>query len=280
MAVTKVTLNVAGQPAAATVVTNTPTVLLTAKAEPAGETVNWTWTKDGKAVEGVADATLSVQVGTQAVVVTATAKSAADGTSKTSDPLTLEPKAATPAANAGAAGEGAGDPVSELAVGEYDPQFALVAGATLGFLAVLVILLLNGFVADTHGGSAAEQLRLVAVTGAMYVGALLLAAGAWLAAIETRGRARRVAVSARSAPHRGATAEDVGKVLDAARRLRGTIAVLAAGTALLLGALWTVGRASIPAPAPAGATSPPTAPAPAAPATTPPGGAAPSTPPA
>lgn len=138
-------------------------------------------------------------------------------------------------------------PVAEVEVGEYDGTFAVVSGVVAAVVAAAaVFFLVRGVSLDlSDKASYAEQLRTIAVVAAVCVGVVLLAAGTWLAALEVRGRQRARAVTVRPAAA-GLAADEVAgavaKVLESASKMRGTVAVLVAGTALMLGALWAVGQ--------------------------------------
>jgi hypothetical protein len=136
-----------------------------------------------------------------------------------------------------------GDVVAEVAPGEYDPRFALISGIAAAVAAVLVVLLLTVlmFGIDLPGtvstvgdnqqitGTWAQRFSGVLALILAAIGAIIIFGGLWLAALETRGRLRAQQAGA----DRGAL-DGVAEVLDKARLLRGTIAVLAAGVAILV----------------------------------------------
>lgn len=142
--------------------------------------------------------------------------------------------------------------VSEVKVGEYDGAFAAWAGAVLTVLTAVGLILLARSISlrfpaldspPPNAISYLEQLRGFAVVAATYAGIIALAVGAWLAALEVRGRLslrKRTLVTRGVTPSRGPL--DVVEILNASSKLRGTIAMVVAAVALLLGALWTTGR--------------------------------------
>lgn len=135
------------------------------------------------------------------------------------------------------------DKVAEIAPGEYDPKFALISGIAAAVAAVLVVLLLTVlmFGIDLPGtvstvgdnqqitGTWAQRFSGVLALILAAIGAIIIFGGLWLAALETRGRLR----AQQAIAERGAL-DGVAEVLDKARLLRGTIAVLSAGVAILV----------------------------------------------
>ncbi|WP_406048116.1 hypothetical protein [Kribbella sp. NBC_00889] len=133
--------------------------------------------------------------------------------------------------------------VAEVAPGEYDPKFALISGIAAGLAAVLtggllVYLLLDidlpgtiSIVGDNQQvtGTWAQRFSGILALVLVVIGAILIFGGLWLAALETRGRLR----AQQAIAERGAL-DGVAEVLDKAKGLRGTIAVLAAGVAILV----------------------------------------------
>jgi hypothetical protein len=147
--------------------------------------------------------------------------------------------------------------VVEPNVGEFDPKFsawtfAVVAVFSLLVLIGIAILITNielpgkGAVVGKYApnGTWAERAATVITFIALGVGVITLLLGVWLAAIETRGRLRNMAlIQAATAPgsERGLGADQlkaVSEVLDSASKMRGAIAVLVAGTAIILGSMW------------------------------------------
>ena len=147
------------------------------------------------------------------------------------------------------------DAAVELEVGEYDWKFAAAAGIAILTVTVVGIALLTQSVSlrlpglsgnAPATGTYEERVRGFVVIVVVCIGMFALAIGMWLAALEVRGRLRKerkVEVPAVAVADGGRGAlEDAAKFLDAASKLRGTVAVLVAATALLLGALWAVTR--------------------------------------
>ena len=95
---------------------------------------------------------------------------------------------------------------------------------------------------------------IVIVIGAGF-GGILLVVGAWLAAIETRGRLRAPLKGGAGAKGAGdGLAADqlnaIANIFDKARRLRGSISVVIAGFLILAIAMWGVNAMTGAAPAP------------------------------
>ncbi len=175
--------------------------------------------------------------------------------------------------------------VVDVAIGEFDPWFTRI-GAIFTFLVVVglgyaakeliqdVAVPLESAVlrdVDVPNGTFAERSagRIQMLSAAL--GGMLLAVGAFLAALETRGRLT-ARVTQKGGPsegeERGLLAPEAGdalaKVLAELRTVRGTIAALAVGAVLLCGSLWasasTATSDSMPAltggTGPAGGTGP------------------------
>lgn len=231
-------------------------VTLKATVEPPDATVTaWSWKKnDADLLPSDGDEYVIDKFTTQfegSYVATATA----GGESKTSNVVVLSAKADTET-DAEDGGDSDGEAkVKEVNVGEYDPVFAYASLVAVVILASMALVFLNGNITvelprltgnAPESGTYAERIRAYAVVAASTAGLLALLVGAWLAAVEVRGRVRRtVAVTAPSADPAASgrgTAEDVSKILEAASRVRGTIGVLVSAVALLFGALWAVGQ--------------------------------------
>ncbi|MFI7067351.1 hypothetical protein ACIBL3_40605 [Kribbella sp. NPDC050124] len=134
------------------------------------------------------------------------------------------------------------DKVSETAPGEYDPRFTWISGLSAAGAALLTVILLAvvlfgidlpapvSTVADDQQvtGTWAQRFAGILALVLAVIGAVLVFGGLWLAALEARGRLRT-----QLAVERGAL-DGVPEVLDKARLLRGTIAVLVAGVAVLV----------------------------------------------
>ncbi len=212
--------------------------------------VTWKWAEEGKAdAESSTFEVAAAEAGTTrtlAVGATIPATAELDAASKTAELTISVPTAKDPAAPAS---------VIEAEVGEWDPKFARTTGIVLGLLALLVVGLLFWIVtfpnpSGKNGAPTyAEHLRAVVATMAFALGSLILLTGVFMAALEVRGRLRKVTLTKVEAPAAGrhavgaeAALEAVPKILDAASKLRGTVAVLAVGTALILGSLWSVGQ--------------------------------------
>jgi hypothetical protein len=172
------------------------------------------------------------------------------------------------------------DKPSELEVGELDRTFAYV---TLGFVVLIAIavglvvwsvvsritlpaaVLAEDQLPNGTFGQRAGSIVLVFGAG---IGAVLVTLGAWLAAIETRGRLR-ASIKERT-DDKGADVgvaepelKAVAEIIDKARRLRGSMAVVIAGFFILAISMWSVGSITGVTPAsgtPSAATSTPAQP--------------------
>lgn len=152
------------------------------------------------------------------------------------------------------------DEVSEVSLGEYDGVFAYV---TLGIVVAFclgvgyLVWTLAGKVGlpaagttvpaqATLDGSFAQRLTLLVCLFGAAAGVIITLFGAWQAGLETRGRLR---LGRRAPATEDVTTTDVrgpladilesgAKLVDAARRLRGTVAVIISGAALAALAMW------------------------------------------
>ncbi|MGW1341403.1 hypothetical protein ACWCOV_10155 [Kribbella sp. NPDC002412] len=135
------------------------------------------------------------------------------------------------------------DKVTETEAGEYDARFAWISGVSAAGAALLTLILLAvvlfgidlpapvSTVAENQQvtGTWSERFAGILALVLAVIGAILVFGGLWLAAMEARGRLRaQVAVKVRG------PLDGVPEVLDKARMLRGTIAVLCAGVAILV----------------------------------------------
>lgn len=202
----------------------------------------------------------------------------------------------------GADPESPGD-VSQVALGVFDARFAyrtlalvIVLCAGVGFLAWTVVGMVKLPEASTAiakdtivDGSFAERATALICLIAAAAGVVITLFGAWQAGLETRGRLQLELPAYAGESGRGIESEaleGLAKILDQARRLRGTIAVIAAGAFLVVFAMLfaslsvTSGRATAPSPSASPTTSasqtptPPTAEASQSAATEPSSGAA------
>lgn len=191
------------------------------------------------------------------------------------------------------AGNGSTPPtggVMELEPGVYDKAFAKttgIAAAVAGGAFILIALfsitrfplqaeqvaVASGWVTNTLAERVASAVQLLALG----LGAVLLVIGAWQAALEVRGRLTLKVTAYGGDTTRNVAPPDVGeavaKVLEVLRGARGTIATLAVGALVVLGALWSAAHVAStshgPQPAPSSSSSPtpaPTSPPPASPA--------------
>ena len=113
-------------------------------------------------------------------------------------------------------------------------------------------------------GTFAERVTALICLLAAAAGVTITLSGAWQAGLETRGRLQlKLPEPTPAGLDRGPEAEvleGVAKILDQARRLRGTIAVIAAGAllvglAMLFASLWVTSKAPAPSPSASATTS-------------------------
>lgn len=141
--------------------------------------------------------------------------------------------------------------VAEVAVGEYDGRFALGVGALTLILGVLVTARVFDGAGKVKSPTTIDAQGAAQVSGAtlawamLGVGALLLLAGAAMAALETRGRLRR----GNQPVVRSADAtqlEALAKILTSASALRGSVATLVAGVLIVLSASYMGAKVGAP----------------------------------
>jgi hypothetical protein len=169
------------------------------------------------------------------------------------------------------------DPPSELEIGELDRPFAYITLLLVAVLATAVGFAVWSVISrvslpdagttvsgeEILDGSFGQRIASIVLIVGAGIGGITLIVGAWLAALETRGRLR--------APVKGSDAKGVGTslgaaelnaiavILDKFRKLRGAIAVVAAGFLILAISMWganTMAGAE-PAPAPTASSEPP-----------------------
>ena len=163
--------------------------------------------------------------------------------------------------------------VAEVAVGFYDKNFTLVTGVVAGVIGVAVLVVV-GWIVTQIGlpdvvakrppvttaptvsepfGSWLERVRAIIAIAAGGAGIMLLVFGAWMAALETRGRLKVETklnlpgsdslgmLNATSIASLDAITKAIGEALEksitALKSTRGTIAVVVAGLVLVLLAL-------------------------------------------
>ena len=235
-------------------------VTLTATSDGATALGDVTWTLDGTAVAGATQSDTNDPT-SKAIKVTV---SGADqrglyiaATKSNGGPEVKSNRVSLEAAAAAEASEEEDDgSVSEVEVGEMDKPFAYVSLLVVAAFSAAIIWVSWRIVsrialpasavieknAETFGTwdeRSASIVHILALAG----GLVTLLVGAWLAAIETRGRLRipTVAVNSQTG-ERGQidakTAEAVGAILGKARRLRGAIAVVVAGVFVVGFAVW------------------------------------------
>ncbi|WP_157157573.1 hypothetical protein [Diaminobutyricimonas sp. LJ205] len=157
---------------------------------------------------------------------------------------------------------------SELEIGELDRPFAYV---TLAFVVLLsaavgitVWSVISRVLLPSAGALVAEDelvdgsfgqrmASIVLVIGAGF-GGIVITIGAWLAAIETRGRLRAPIKGAATKGASEGLAKDeleaIAKIMDAARRLRGSIAVVLSGFFILAISMWGMNAMTAGTPTP------------------------------
>ncbi len=174
-----------------------------------------------------------------------------DGTDEVRSPAmpitVISAAAQTPAATGGGGGSGNNaEAPAEVAVGEYDADFARRTGAVFRGLAFLFaglaawmllwILPMGGVAADDV--DITERVVAAASTIALAVGVIAILAGVWMALLEARGR-QRAKLSLAEGGTRGAggigmSIADVERLAKALSKVRGTIAAFVIGVMLVV----------------------------------------------
>lgn len=233
-------------------------VTLTVTSSGAAPIGDVTWTVDGKPVPASTPvATADPQSDSIAVTVGGKARhgrysaraTTLDGSSHTSNSLSLQP----------AEGEQADDDtVSAIEIGEIDRPFALILLGVMTFFAAGILWITWRTISrialpastvmgenETVFGTWAERSETFVQVVALGGGLVVLLAGAWMAAIETRGRLRiptdAVGINTKTgerSPLDAESAEAIGIILGKARRLRGALAVVIAGVLVVGFAVW------------------------------------------
>lgn len=168
--------------------------------------------------------------------------------------------------------------VDESAVGEYDKPFA--AWTFVAVLALSIVVLVAGLMivaaikipnqafielGDNQQvyGTWSERLGSIVAVVTLVVGAIVLLLGVWMGGLETRGRLRdpKLAAEAAKAQTRAGSVDGdaIAAVLEKLRRMRATVAVIAAGALLVLCALWSmtsIASVSLDQPDPAPSATP------------------------
>lgn len=153
----------------------------------------------------------------------------------------------------------ADDKPSELEVGEFDRDFAFRTLIALGVISAAVIVgiwfVISRVLLPAPGvfipqdqvvdGSFGQRAAFIVLIIGAGVGGITLAIGAWLAAIETRGRLRanlkgNEAGKGDGAGVAAAELAEVANIIDKARRLRGSLAVVIAGGLIVALSMWGV----------------------------------------
>lgn len=197
----------------------------------------------------------------------------APGSVTKSNPVTVSFRPKLAGGGDGPPGGGSGNTdstVVEAAPGHFDPTFAAVTGSaavvvggaivvtTIGALTKIslprpVSTLMTG---QVQAGTFGERIAAGLTVASLGVGALLLAVGGWLGALETRGRLTvKVTKTAPDARERAGVASaaiggDIVKGMEKLTRMRAVVAVLACGTLLIFASLamaWDLAGAGAPA---------------------------------
>lgn len=164
--------------------------------------------------------------------------------------------------------------VTELAIGEYDGQFAVVSLLLLTALAAGVLFIIGqatqlvGFdVLAEKVAKAAEigswQERSATLAGliGLAIGTVVIIGGVWMGALETRGRLRGTVKLPSPESTGGRGVEDVLKgvtaILKEAKNIRATVLVLVAGIAIIAGSMFLASgcQCEVPDPDPSGSAS-------------------------
>jgi hypothetical protein len=142
-----------------------------------------------------------------------------------------------------------------VAIGEYDPAFSITSLVVVALATVATVILLRRGLslrlpsitdAIPASGTYAERVRAYAVVAVTCAGIFALGFGAWLAALEVRGRLRKSSAPKIVVSDDRGLVDEIPKILESASKMRGTVAVLVAAVALLLGSLWAVGQTPDP----------------------------------
>lgn len=146
--------------------------------------------------------------------------------------------------------------VAEVSSGEYDPDFALKGLVAVAVLAVLGLglawLIIRAVSLPAAGtdipaevardGTFTERVAAMIYALVAAAGVAITLVGAWLAALETRGRLTTRKQEAQPGVARGVDVDAAVKVLEVFKFLRGTIAVIVAGVLIVGGALFFTSR--------------------------------------
>ena len=154
---------------------------------------------------------------------------------------------------------------------DFHPVFAVIAGVVTLVLAFLLLREPARSVgqmkkSDWLGNAGDEALAATLGVPLTVIGGAIVALGAWMAAVEWRGRFKPEIAEGEV---RGVGVPiDVGKLMDAIGKLRGAPLVMVVGATLMLGGAWIAKGATEPDPA-GGTTPPPAEPSPPTPPTPP-----------
>lgn len=234
-------------------------VTLTVTSSGAAPIGDVTWTVDGKPVPtSTPVATADPQSDAIAVTVAgkgrhgrySASETRLDGSRRTSNSVSLKPAERN--------GEPDGDAGGAIEIGGVDRPFALALLGVMTFFAAAIIWITWRTISrialpastvmgddETVFGTWAERSESFVQIVALGGGLVVLLVGAWLAAIETRGRLRipteAVGINTKTgerSPLDAESAEAIGIILSKARRLRGALAVVVAGVLVVGFAVW------------------------------------------
>jgi hypothetical protein len=193
-----------------------------------------------RATEWIANVTFATQPAND---VYATSGEGADAVMSPAMRVTVVAPSPTPPGNGGGGISGP----AEVAVGEYDADFARRTGAVFRGLAylfaglaawMLLWILPMGGLAD-EANDITDRVVAAASTIALAVGVIAILAGVWMALLEARGR-QRARVALAEGGSRGAggglgmSIADVEKLAAALSKVRGTIAAFVIGVLLIV----------------------------------------------
>lgn len=233
-------------------------VLLTVTVPPQLQTKDLSWLRDGKDAQGLQvesdKKTASLpSIDEQTAGRYVVRAKLADDSTKDSNALQLKQQVAADESEEEAGG---GENVVLPPIGEWSRGFAWVTGITAAVLYIVVVGAViqrlvdigvpdqvlnvgeNQEISGTFGESLAATLLLLGVA----LGALLTVFGGWMAALEVRGRMTSKPVVAPVGVARGPEGVDIPGMIDKAAKLRGTVATLLAGVAIMLGVVWGAGK--------------------------------------
>lgn len=206
---------------------------------------------------------------TRLVAATASFTAREPDSGTTSNPVVVSIKPKPDGGGGGPLGAGGEEEstVVEAAPGHFDKEFAAITGAAAAVVATAIVLTTVGALRNIplprpistlttgqlQAGTFGERIAAGLAVASLGVGALLLAIGGWLGALETRGRltvtVKTTVASGKRAGFAG-VGGDIVNGMEKLTRMRAVVAVLACGTLLIFASLvmaWDLAGAGAPA---------------------------------